>query len=94
MPAHLFHSARVDHSTAVRADISKQNDSVCPRHWYVDAEITCTDCNEPFVFSASEQKFWYEDLHFRVDSFPKQCPPCRKTRRDDRTQHIDREPAP
>ena len=85
MPAHFFYSARVDYSTAVRADISKQNYSVCPRHWYLNAETICTDCSEPFIFSASEQKFWYEDLYFWVDSFPNQCPNCRKNRRDAKT---------
>ena len=84
MPLRFFPDANPDYSTAVHADISKQNYPVCPRHWYVDAETICTDCSEPFIFSASEQKFWYEDLHFWVESFPKQCPPCRKTRRENR----------
>ena len=82
MPSHLFFgSRRLDYSTAQRADISKQNYSVCPRHWYVDATFVCRDCTEEFIFSASEQRFWYEDRHFWIDSMPRQCISCRKKQR-------------
>lgn len=82
MPSHLFFgSRRLDYSTAQRGDISKQNYSVCPRHWYVDATFVCRDCAEEFIFSASEQRFWYEDRHFWIDSLPTRCIPCRKEQR-------------
>ena len=82
MPSHLFFdSRRMDYSTAQRADISKQNYSVCPRHWYVDATFICRDCGEEFTFTASEQRFWYEDRHFWIDSLPTRCIPCRKEQR-------------
>ena len=42
----------------------------------------CTDCGQPYVFGASEQRFWYEELQFMVQSRPKQCAPCRKQRRE------------
>src|SRR6185436_18703578 len=61
MPKHLFFGAqRLDYKTAQRADISKQHYTVCPRHWYVDATFICSDCGREFVFTASEQRFWYE----------------------------------
>ncbi|MCD6052345.1 MAG: hypothetical protein K0Q55_3763 [Verrucomicrobia bacterium] len=82
MPSHLFFgSRRLDYSTAQRADISKQNFSVCPRHWYVDATFVCRDCNGEFIFFASEQRFWYEDRHFWIDSLPTRCISCRKEQR-------------
>src|SRR5574341_1550125 len=82
MPGHLFFGARwMDYSTAVRADISKQNYSVCPRHWYVDATFACRDCDKEFTFTASEQRFWYEERRFWIDSLPTRCPPCRKEQR-------------
>ena len=82
MPSHLFWTvSTLDYSTAQRADISKQNYTVCPRHWYVDAIFVCHDCRSEFVFSASEQKFWYEDKQFYVDSLPKRCATCRKAER-------------
>jgi hypothetical protein len=82
MPSHLFFgSQRMDYSTAERADISKQNYSVCPRHWYVDVAFICRDCGVEFVFSVSEQRFWYEDRRFWIDSLPTRCVACRKEQR-------------
>ena len=43
---------------------------------------TCHTCDEIFVFSASEQQFWYEDLKFWVQSWAKDCLPCRKKARE------------
>lgn len=82
MPLYFFGGfggggVRLDYDTAVKADIAKQNYSVAPRHWYVDATMRCTDCDETFVFSADEQKVWYEEYRFYVDSYPKRCPRCR-----------------
>lgn len=82
MPPHLFYGAvSIDYTTAVRADISKQDYTVCPRHWYVDAIFKCVDCGTEFLFSAKEQHFWYEERRFYVDSYPKRCPDCRKKER-------------
>jgi hypothetical protein len=33
------------------------------------------------VFSAREQKHWFENLHFLIWVYPKQCPACRRARR-------------
>jgi len=90
MPLHLFFGARnIAYATAQRADISQQNYSVCPRHWYIDATIRCCDCLQDFAFSASEQRFWYEDRKFYVDSFPKRCAACRRKERT-RLEHRQR----
>ncbi len=78
IPGHLFSGVRhLDYSTAIRADISQQNFSVCPRHWYIDAAFCCSRCGQGFVFRADEQKFWYEALKFWIDSIPRQCAKCR-----------------
>jgi hypothetical protein len=82
MPKHLFFGAEsLDYKTAQRADISKQHYTVCPRHWYVDAAFICSDCGREFVFTAGEQRFWYEDRRFWIDSLPKRCAACRKAGR-------------
>ena len=82
MPSHLWGDLRsMDYSTAVKADTTKQNFTVCPRHWFIDAVYRCADCATDFLFSAKEQKFWYEDRHFYVDSLPVRCPECRKKER-------------
>jgi Probable zinc-ribbon domain len=94
MPGHLFGSDRhLDYSTAVRADISRQNFSVCPRHWYINAAFHCSRCGQPFVFTAEEQKFWYEELKFWIDSRPKECAKCRQELRAMKAlqQEYDRE---
>ena len=42
-----------------------------------DIEITCIDCNKPFVFTASEQRYFKDRNLFQ----PKRCPDCRKLRK-------------
>ena len=78
MARHFFSKALgLDYSTAVRADTSKQDFSVYPRHWYLDATFCCFRCGRSFVFSADEQRYWYEELKFHVDSKAKHCGECR-----------------
>ena len=82
MPPHFFHSAlRLDYATARRADISKQDCSVCPRHWYIDAEFACVGCGTHFGWSAAEQRTWFEHYRFWVDSAPRHCKRCQAKRR-------------
>ncbi|MBK9090023.1 MAG: zinc-ribbon domain-containing protein [Holophagales bacterium] len=70
---------------AVRGDPRRQ--LFCcevPRYFYVDADRTCRDCGAPFVFSAREQKHWYETLGFRLDAAAVRCLSCRRVYRRDR----------
>jgi hypothetical protein len=79
MPPHFFNgSVRIDYSSAVRSNAEKQNCSICPRYWYVDAVFPCERCNSEFAFTAAEQRTWYEEYAFWVDSLPKHCLPCRQ----------------
>src|SRR5689334_8335773 len=83
MPAHLFGGVRtMNYASAVRADVTKQDYTVCPRHWYVDAVFRCIDCGNDFLFSATDQRFWYEERRFYVDSRPNRCVACRKKERN------------
>ena len=52
-----------------------------PRYFYVDQHKTCVQCGLPFVFSAAEQKYWFETLHFYIDSVAVRCRSCRRRRR-------------
>lgn len=82
MPEHLFSGAlRIDHETAIRANPEKQNCGYCPRYWYVDAHFKCEKCGCEFVWTASEQKAWFEDYFFWVDAQPRQCRKCGAERR-------------
>ena len=72
-------------SGAVRGDPRRQ--LFCcevPRYFYVDADRTCRDCGVSFVFSAREQKHWYETLGFRLDANAVRCLPCRRAFRRDK----------
>ena len=83
MPAHFFLDAiEIDYSTAIQANISKQDYTVVPRYWYVDTYFRCSDCACDYVWSALEQKEWFETYEFYVDARPGQCRGCRAKRRD------------
>lgn len=49
-----------------------------PYFMYVDRPATCRSCGKGFIFSRSEQKYWYETLRFWVQSHPVRCAPCRR----------------
>lgn len=49
---------------------------------YFDRDARCSDCGATFTFTAREQRYWYEQLKFWVQSHPKQCPSCRRARRN------------
>ena len=64
--------------TAIKADLSKQQEATIPVTHYYDVRRVCRDCNRPFIFFAREQKHWYEELGFGLDSDCVRCVPCRK----------------
>ena len=71
---------------AVRGNPERQN--YChahhpPKYFYLDETNTCVQCGQEFVFTAEEQKFWYETLQFNFDSIAIRCRDCRKQRRTD-----------
>lgn len=83
MPPHFFQGTlHLEYDSAVRADVANQNYTMVPRYWYVDATMRCDRCGYRFLFSAVEQKAWYEDYGFYVDAFPKHCRDCRRELRD------------
>ena len=42
----------------------------------------CHGCQTNFLWSASEQKAWFEDYQFWVDSYPTLCKKCREQKRE------------
>jgi len=82
MPKHLFGGAiHLDYSSAIRGNPQKQNFSVCPRHWYIDAAFNCANCRKEFTWTAREQKAWFEDYFFWIDSSPRLCKKCMADRK-------------
>ncbi|MFT5291205.1 MAG: hypothetical protein ACI8QS_002666 [Planctomycetota bacterium] len=93
VPRHLFSGAvQIDFESAIRGDPDKQNYTVCPRHWYMDAEFECADCGYAFTWSAQEQRTWFEEYDFWIGSCPKHCIDCRgkKRRLNSLRQEYDR----
>jgi CxxC-x17-CxxC domain-containing protein len=48
---------------------------------YEDKTLVCAECNNEFVFSASEQEFYAEK---GFENEPKRCPTCRQERKKQR----------
>jgi hypothetical protein len=71
---------------AVRGDVSKQVFcTAChtPKYFFVDEERQCIQCGNAFIFTGSEQKYWYETLKFNFSSIPIRCVSCRRERRSE-----------
>ncbi|MBT9528001.1 MAG: zinc-ribbon domain-containing protein [Rhizobacter sp.] len=49
--------------------------------FYVDAAFTCRDCGSQEVWTAKQQKWWYEEAQGPIDSRAVRCRPCRLTER-------------
>lgn len=51
------------------------------RGYYVDKPFTCVDCGAACVYTAAQQKWWYEVAKGQVYSRAKRCQSCRRARR-------------
>jgi hypothetical protein len=52
-----------------------------PKYFYLDEGRSCVECGNDFVFTATEQRFWYETLKFHFDSVAIRCRACRRRQR-------------
>ena len=78
----IWHFSHVLKNTTIgRSCVIGQNCSIGPGYWYVDATFACERCAEEFTFTAEEQRVWYEEYRFWVDSIPKLCLTCRRDAR-------------
>ena len=69
---------------AIRGDPSRQ--VYCPachipKYFYLDEKRECVECGNEFLFEATEQRFWYEQLQFNLHSVAIRCRSCRARRR-------------
>jgi hypothetical protein len=75
---------------AVRANIQAQCYGIGePLYYYEDIARRCIDCKLSFVFSAREQKYWYEVRNFLLDSTAIRCAPCRRRVRGEKGAHAN-----
>lgn len=51
-----------------------------PTH-YLDRAFTCRDCGAEEVWTAKQQKWWYEVVHASIESRAVRCLACRRARR-------------
>lgn len=51
------------------------------RGYYEDVPFTCVDCGEAQLWTATQQKWWYEVAKGQVYSIAKRCRACRRKRR-------------
>lgn len=65
-------------NTAILANLERQSPATVPVTHYFDSKRKCRDCDQPFIFFAREQAFWYEELGFPLESDCVRCSPCRK----------------
>lgn len=59
------------------------------RGYYVDKEFTCCDCGKAQVWTATQQKWWYEIARGDVFTSAKRCRECRRGERVRRDEARD-----
>jgi hypothetical protein len=57
--------------------------------FYVDTHFTCRECGVEEVWSAAQQKWWYEEAKGKIDSRAVKCRACRRARQEARRQHVE-----
>ena len=55
------------------------------RGYYLDERFICRDCGSQQVWTAAQQKWWYETAKGYVYSTAIRCSACRRARRAERT---------
>jgi len=55
---------------------------------YFDSKKECSTCENEFIFSKEEQKFWYENLKFTIHSTAKNCLSCRENIRKQKQDNL------
>ncbi|MGP0068407.1 MAG: zinc-ribbon domain containing protein [Isosphaeraceae bacterium] len=67
----------------IPADLSQQapNNSYGPPTFYRDYEFSCVDCGSREIWTAEQQKWWYEVAKGSIYSGAKRCRACRAAHR-------------
>lgn len=73
---------------AVKADMSGFKDNyygLLPL-FYLDKPFVCKDCGSHEIWTAKQQKWWYEVVKGYIDSTAVRCRRCRKALRDQKAK--------
>lgn len=57
------------------------------RGFYVDQTFECRDCRKREVWTATQQKWWYEIVKGGLFTVAHRCRPCRRKERDRIAEH-------
>jgi hypothetical protein len=71
---------------ADQAKLSHDNTYGPRPRFYADREFTCADCGKAEVWTAADQKWWYEEAKGKIASQANRCRDCRRKRRLRRSQ--------
>ncbi len=76
---------RVD-TTALAPDGSYSVPDFVTRGYYVERPFTCQDCGKAEVWTATQQRWWYEVAKGGVWTTARRCRPCRRQERERRDE--------
>lgn len=76
------HGDESNSAPADRSVLQRYNNSYGPLpESYLARPFTCRDCGAEEVWTAKQQKWWYETVHGPIDSRAVRCLACRRERR-------------
>lgn len=75
-------SGQVVNPAALRPTNSYGTPDFVERGYYVDRPFTCKDCGKAEVWTASQQKWWYEIAKGDVWTVAVRCRSCRRRERE------------
>jgi hypothetical protein len=71
-------------SAALAPDGSYSSPDFSERGYYIDVPFTCNDCGKAEVWTAGQQKWWYEVAKGGVWTTARRCRACRRRERERR----------
>lgn len=73
----------------VLADHAELSHNLAPSllpNFYMDMPYRCRDCDKDEIWTAKQQKWWYEIAKGRLEATAVRCSACRKIRRDEKSK--------
>jgi Probable zinc-ribbon domain len=84
--AALLRGRTTVNATLLAPDNSYSTPDYVMRGYYLDKPFTCKDCGKPEVWSATQQKWWYETAKGGVWTMSTRCRACRRRERERRNE--------
>jgi len=77
---------------AIAADLSQQapNNTYSPKTFYIDQPFQCVDCGKEEVWTATQQKWYYEVAKGPIHARAIRCRTCRQRQRQAKEKHRQR----